>query len=170
LASRRFPASTGRLRLQGNGRGGPQRRGERGKVDWQKVRQRDEQRRLRVLEILRSATLTAAEDYYHAAMVLQHGGQPADYLLAHILTVAAVGKGYQEALWLSAATLDRYLDSVGKSQVFGTQYHQRGPSQPWTQEPYQRDLLTDALRKQFGVPALSGQAGKVERMNRLGEP
>ncbi len=53
---------------------------------------------------------------------LQHGDAADDYLLAHILAVEAIVKGDASSKWISAATLDRYLQAIGKSQIFGTQY------------------------------------------------
>ena len=50
------------------------------------------------------------------------GKQRPDYLLAHILALDAMAKGFDRAKWLSVATLDRYLQLIGQPQVFGTQY------------------------------------------------
>ena len=41
-------------------------------------------------------------------MILQHGGGPEDYLLAHELCVVAIGRG-EERKWLAAASEDRFL-------------------------------------------------------------
>jgi hypothetical protein len=72
------------------------------------------------------------------------------------LAMIAVAKGYRDALWISTATLDRYLQSIEHSQIYGTQY--RTPTGvPATQEPYNRTLISDALRLQFGVPSQSAQ-------------
>ena len=88
--------------------------------------------------------------------MFQHGSAPDDYLLAHALAVVAISKGERGAVWISAATLDRYLQSVHQPQVFGTQF--RTPDkQPATQEPYNRTLISDALRGQMGVPTEAAQ-------------
>ena len=54
---------------------------------------RDARRLERVKEIYRADELRAATDYYHAAMILQHAGEPNDYLLAHELAIVALGLG-----------------------------------------------------------------------------
>ncbi len=43
--------------------------------------------------------------------------RPDDYLLAHTLAMIAVAKGDEGSLWIGTATLDRYLQSVGKPQI-----------------------------------------------------
>ena len=49
-----------------------------------------------------------------------HGFIAEDHLTAHILATIAAFKGDKRARWLSAATLDGYLRSTGKRQIFGT--------------------------------------------------
>ena len=63
-------------------------------------------------------------------MIFQHGTKPEDYLLAHVLATAALRKGGAPlAPGLVAATLDRYLQSIGQPQVFGTQFLSVGYSE-----------------------------------------
>jgi hypothetical protein len=45
-------------------------------IDWSKVAPRDQARRKRVDEIVAAGGARAADDYYHAAMVYQHGDSP----------------------------------------------------------------------------------------------
>jgi hypothetical protein len=110
----------------------------------------DQKRREQTASLLADGKLQTADDYYEAAFVFQHGDTSDDYLLAHILAMVAVAKGKQKALWISAATLDRYLQKIGQKQILGTQYR-RDHGTPWTQEPYDRVLISDALRKTLGV-------------------
>ncbi len=128
------------------------------------VTPRDEQRRKRVMQIVRASQLATSDDYYHAAMVLQHGDKPEDFLLAHELATIAAFKGRADAKWLAAAALDRFLHNIGRPQHFGTQYKYEGDS-PWTQDPYDRSL-PDALRKEFGVPPMREQKKQLEEMNK----
>jgi hypothetical protein len=104
-------------------------------INWAEVEPRDKARLARVRELYRGGALRAGEDYWHAAMVLQHGGQPTDYLLAHELCVVAIAKGFEQAKWLAAASEDRFLGSVGRSQRFGTQYKSEGPNAPYRLAP-----------------------------------
>jgi hypothetical protein len=121
-------------------------------IDWSVVGPRDTARRARTLALLDAGALRSGDDYWHAAFVFQHGDEPNDYLLAHTLALIAAARGRPDATWIAAATLDRYLQNIGRSQIYGTQF--RSPAgQPTTQEPYDRALVSDALRQALGVPA-----------------
>ena len=82
---------------------------------------RDDARRLaRVRELAAAGALREPADRYHAAMVLQHGDEPDDFLLAHELACAAAIGGDERGTWLAAASLDRYLQRSDRPQWFGT--------------------------------------------------
>jgi len=131
---------------------------------WKGIQARDRERRDRVLELTRGAQLRTADDYYHAAMVLQHGDGSEDILIAHILATAAAFKGHERARWLSAAALDRYLHRTGAPQRLGTQYVRPPPDGPWSQGAYER-WLPDTVRAEFGVPPLEAQQQRVQKLN-----
>jgi len=132
------------------------------KIDWTAVNKSDAGRREETRKLLRDGALHTGEDFTWAAFVFQHGATPADFLLAHTLAMVAVGKGRQNALWIASATLDRYLSSVKQPQIYGTQFHS-GLDQPMTQEPYDRDLISDSLRQQLGVPVNSAQQEQLKQ-------
>jgi hypothetical protein len=144
--------------------------------DWEKeVPKRDAARRQQARMLLAKPGLTG-EEYYFAAFVFQHGQDANDYLLAHILATEAIALGYSRAKWISAATLDRYLQKIGQKQVFGTQYqgenlayyleHQHDPdvidkfktmSDQQTLAPYSPQIVPDSIRAEFCVPPLALQ-------------
>jgi len=124
-------------------------------IDWSLVGPRDRARAARTKTLLDDGALASADDYYHAAFVFQHGAEPNDYLLAHTLAMIAVARGRPDATWIAAATLDRYLQRIGQKQIFGTQFIS-GKSET-TQDPYDRQLLSDAIRKAVGVPPIAAQ-------------
>ncbi len=140
------------------------------------VNERDAVRRRQVRKLLAAGSIQSAQDFHDAAYIFQHGQEPEDYLLAHILAVEAVVKGDATSKWISAATLDRYLQAIGQRQVFGTQYsdksyvfdleHKNDPAamnkpdanqKGMTQEPFDKSLIPDTLRKDFCVPNLNKQ-------------
>jgi hypothetical protein len=127
------------------------------KIDWKVVNAQDAARRDQVRLLLKNGKLHTGEDFEHAAFIFQHGGAPDDYLLAHTLAMIAVARGRVSALWIGAATLDRYLQNIGKPQIYGTQFKWNSKDQPTTQEPYDRALIADSLRRALGVPSLAAQ-------------
>jgi hypothetical protein len=90
--------------------------------------ERDSVRLSRVLELHEQELITSPVDELNAAMVLQHGRDSTHYRLAHELARAAFDGlvatpewPKQEAEWLVKATYDRWMLSIGKPQVYGTQ-------------------------------------------------
>jgi hypothetical protein len=129
---------------------------------YEEMNSNDEKRRTRVHELLNSGALKSGEDFHDAAFIYQHGQKAEDYLLAHVLAMVAVQKGHSDSRWIEAATLDRYLQAIKQPQAFGTQYFQADEKTPYTQDPYNRDLLSDSLRRQFCVPSLETQKDNIK--------
>ncbi len=131
-------------------------------INWKVLNVQDEQRRVRLTELLKAGALKTGRDYYNAAFIEQHGHKPEDYLRAHCLAVTALMLGYKPARWISAVTLDRYLVFTGHSQIYGTQSLGKVPKDPtaemeMSQEPYDRSVLTDDMRRMSGVPGIPEQ-------------
>ena len=125
-------------------------------IDWSSVNKTDATRRAETMQLLKDGDLHSGEDFTWAAFIFQHGSTPDDYLLAHTLAVIAIRKGYSDATWIASATLDRYLQSIKQPQIYGTQFL-TPDKQPTTQDPYNRTLIPDALRRQLGVPDIPAQ-------------
>ena len=136
-------------------------------IDWAIVAGRDKARLARVKELYTRNGLQTGADYYHAAMLLQHGGVPEDYLLAHEFCVVANsrGKNDRDTRWLAAASEDRFLMNIGRPQRFGTQYQSVGPNSPM--KLYTVDSgVTDELRRMLDVPSLAKAREREAEMNR----
>jgi hypothetical protein len=112
----------------------------------------------RVAELIRLDSLRSAEDYFVAGMIMNHGMEPEDNLLAHALLTVAAFKGHPDARWASAAAMDNYLTSIGKPQLYGTVYGDPRALLP---------TMTDALRRQFCVPGVTEQ-GELALLRRNG--
>jgi hypothetical protein len=125
--------------------------------------ERDRERLKRVAALLDEGAARTADDFFHAAQVYNHGATAEDYLRAHELAVLATSKGNTQALFLSAASLDRFLRAIGRPQVFGTQYTRQGDLA--TMEPFDRSM-SDALRTAFGVPSLKEQEARLKNMHK----
>src|SRR5471032_918776 len=61
-------------------------------IDWDVLRAEDAAREKRVKELLSLGPFASGADYYHAAMILQHGTTPDDFWLAHDLCVVAISR------------------------------------------------------------------------------
>jgi len=141
---------------------------------------RGKARQTKVRALLAAGELKTGEDFHEVAFIFQHGNNSEDCLLAHVLAMEAVLKGSDEAKWVEAATLDRYLQSIGQPQVFGTQYpldpnlahlpHPPVGSQAAfrsgrTLAPYKEEFLPDSARLDFCVPALAQQKENLAMFN-----
>ena len=128
-----------------------------------KITRTDEDRLAIVKQMIAHDQLQTIADYRHAALIVQHSLVSSDHLLAHTLAVICAGDGDKTCLWLSAATLDRYLQSIQQPQIYGTQFKWTADS-PVTQQPYTPDLITDAMRKKLGVPPLADQQKQFDNL------
>ncbi|MFH0733088.1 MAG: hypothetical protein V1773_01405 [bacterium] len=94
------------------------------KIDWVKLSKEDSVRRIKVYKMIGQNMLSTANDYFYAAMIFQHGKDSTSYKLANDYSKKAAGMDTTNALfrWLSAASYDRYVLSIGKPQIYGTQF------------------------------------------------
>lgn len=112
-------------------------------------------RRVDVLNYVRNGDIHSPKNLVYAAFIFQHGNCPDHYLLANKLSRKALGAGDEEARWIFAASLDRYLMSLGEPQKYGTQY-------TWTRDGFGLYPVdpntTDSERAQYNVPPLQQAA------------
>ncbi|NQV52090.1 MAG: tetratricopeptide repeat protein [Flavobacteriales bacterium] len=134
-------------------------------IDWSVVSSRDSARRARVLDMLEEGLVRTSKDYQNAAMVFQHGGDSTSYGMAVKLMEESIELDPEANKWLLAAATDRYLLSIGKLQIYGTQYH-RIKDEPWQLSEMDTTQITDAQRKEYGVETLAEQKEKVKQLNR----
>lgn len=139
-------------------------------VDWSVVSKRDAERRDRVRAIVDGGGARLAEDYYHAAMVFQHGEGVEDVRWARDWAKKAMelapdpeSQIHRRAKWLFAAATDRHLHRQGKPQIYGTQLHTEGGL--WTLEPYDRETVSAEERAAHGVRTIPEQEAWRDRMN-----
>ena len=137
-------------------------------IDWAKLTKEDEQRRQEVRRMLASSEVHTGNDYFHAAMIFQHGQNPDEYLLAHALSMDAVAQGNKDARWLSAATLDRYLLSIWQPQVFGTQFHGGADFGAMTHDRSNPGIVTDSMRASTCVTSAAEQQAMLDAVNHGG--
>jgi hypothetical protein len=151
--------------------------GDVSKITEQEYDQRCDQRKNQIRVMLAEGTIKNGEDFYYASFIFQHGTSADDYLFAHVLAMDAVVRGYDTARWISAATLDRYLQMIKQPQIFGTQYplDPNTPHPPQdshravltgrTLEPYNSGLVPDSVRTDFCVLSIAQQKENVAIFN-----
>jgi tetratricopeptide (TPR) repeat protein len=93
-------------------------------IDWSVLVKQDSLRRVRTYQLLDSGKVTTGKDYYHAAMIFQHGvfGDTTSSAMAVKLMRKALEKDSSVNRWLLAAAIDRNLMYSGRPQIYGTQY------------------------------------------------
>ena len=84
------------------------------------MRTRDHARRVRAAALIAAGMLGAAEDFFHAARLFQHGDTPEDARQAHTLALRSAQMGHRPAQWMAAAAYDRWLMYQGRPQKYGT--------------------------------------------------
>ncbi len=138
-------------------------------IDWRRMAERDQRRRQRAREIIDAGALTVADDYYHAALLFQHGDMAHDYQQSWEMARKAVelDPNHGSAPWLSAAARDRYLWSVEEPQVYGTQFHKAADG-AWTLEPIAAGTVSDDERRALGVPPLVAIQAMLAQLNETG--
>lgn len=97
--------------------------------------------RLKAVELIESnGELHTSVDYFNAAIIFQHGNNSSHYLKAHNLSKKAflMDPALTKAKWLSCASADRYLLSIGKAQIWGTQFILDANGERVLQQPYRQ--------------------------------
>jgi len=122
-------------------------------IDWASVSRRDTERQIRVRQLLESGEVQTGADFYHAALVFQHSDGVEGIELAHELAMVGMALGDRESRWLAAASYDRLLTRLGRSQRFGTQYISAGKDDPMHFAPVEPGV-TDGMRAAMNCPKL----------------
>lgn len=135
-----------------------------GGIDWARVAPRDARRRARVRELVARRRAKTALDWFHAAMVLQHGLDEQDIALAHEWALRAVelNPANNDARWLGAAAKDRLLMYRKERQWYGTQFVRRDGQ--WVL--YEVDpSISDHERARWNVRPIAAARDKARQLN-----
>lgn len=102
-----------------------------------------------------------ANDYFHAAMLLQHGEKLEHWEQARQLALKAVELGHPRARYMAAAALDRWLMRQGKPQKYGTNsWPDKNGWRVWDYDP----TTTDEERAEWDVPPLGELLARVKTL------
>lgn len=136
-----------------------------GPIDWAVLSREDSIRRASVDRMIEEGKVKTAQDFYHAAMIYQHGndtiasGKAVQYMKKAVEMDPSTNK------WLLAAAIDRDLMRKGEPQIYGTQFLKNGMNEPYIQYDIDSTQVSDAQRQEYGVPTLAQQKIQLERMN-----
>jgi hypothetical protein len=135
-------------------------------LDPEVVQKRNARRLKKVRRMLDAGDLKVADDFYHAASILYNGADSSDYELARKLALRTVklNPKHYDAKALAAMSKDRYLHSVGKPQIYGTQFKiEKGEL---TLEPFDRNAVTQREREKWSVSHLCWMLRSMERSDK----
>ena len=122
----------------------------------ERLKERDRRRRKKVHMMMELGEVQTKRDLYHAAVVFQHGEVSEEFLISHRLAAMSAILGHRTARWLLAASLDRYLMSLGQSQVYGTQFEYNTAEGVYQLKlPIQETVMLAFDKEMLGVPAVS---------------
>jgi hypothetical protein len=114
---------------------------------------RDAQRRSELLEMISQGSVNTSNDLYRAAVIFLHGAEPKEFLAAHRLATMSAVNGHRPARWLAAASLDRFLMSIGLPQTYGTQFeHSEEDNRYQLRLPIDDSTVLHFEKRFFDVP------------------
>lgn len=123
-------------------------------------------RRTRVGEIMAEGCFKTASDYAAASLIYQHGDVPDHYYQAFIWANRAISLGDIKQKGLAAMTIDRYLISIGKKQIFGSQFYAKNVrgNGCFCLQPIERSF-PDSLRIEYLGKKLADQYDYLSKLN-----
>lgn len=133
---------------------------------------RDAERLAAVKAYVDAECLETGRDHHNAALIHQHGNEPADYQATWSLAVTAVELGDAEAAWLIPRAIDRYFMNQGYKQLYATNSRgelldpEAGPDAGYRMCLWPVvDAVSDAQREALGVRTVAQQLDRVARSN-----
>lgn len=134
-------------------------------IDWNIVQKNDSLREARVYELLGSNKVRTSTDYNNAALIFHHGEDSVAYGMAVKLMKKSIELDSARNKWYLAVITDRYLLSINKPQIYGTQY-KRLDNKIVVREEMDSTKITDAERIECKVETLAEQREKIKNLNR----
>ena len=138
-------------------------------VDMDALSAKDLIRRDSLTALVRAGVLGSAASYYHAAMLMQHGGDSSDYRKANEWAKKSeeLDSTKVETRWLVAASWDRYQMSRGEPQWYGTQSNRvdggKGALVLYYIDPAR---VTDRERRYRGVGTIDQLCARLNAINK----
>lgn len=130
----------------------------------EELKARDLARRQETRELMGRGEVNTALDLYRAAVIFLHGAEPKDFLTSHRLATLAAINGHKPARWLCAASLDRFLMSMGLPQTYGTQFERSDEGNRYQLRlPIDDATVLHFEKRFFGVPSVMERLAQLNR-------
>lgn len=139
-------------------------------LKWQDVLEHDRSRAAQVKQMLATGglpgQLKTADDFFHAAAILNHGADFDEFRLANAIAAIGLARFPQNAALMRvyATSWDRMMLAQNRPQWYATQYTQDAQSQLWQLEPVD-EQVSEQIRLKLGLPSLAEMREKVASMN-----
>lgn len=133
-------------------------------MDWDEIDALDAENRSKVMKMLAGGEIQTGLDYFHAAVIMQHGESAEDIRLAHSFATISAHLGYERAAWMMAASWDRLLMYFEQPQWYGTQFNVDDEGK-WSLYDVQEGAVTDEQRAEWRVPSLSESKDRASQRN-----
>ncbi len=135
-------------------------------LKWQDVLEHDRSRAAQVKKMLAAGQLKTADDFFHAAAILNHGADFDEFRLANAIATIGLARFPRNAALMRvyATTWDRMMLAQNRPQWYATQYTQDAQSQLWQLEPVDAQV-SEQTRLKLGLPSLAEMREKVASMN-----
>ena len=128
------------------------------------LKERDHERRRELVEMIGQGGVNTSNDMYRAAVLFLHGTEPKEFLSAHRLATMAAINGHRPSRWLAAASLDRFLMSIGLPQTYGTQFeHSDEDNRYQLRLPIDDTTVLHFEKRFFGVPPVVERLAQLNR-------
>ena len=134
-------------------------------INWVLLNKNDSIRAKRVYELIDSGKIVTGKDYYHSAMIFQHGHDTTASGMAVKLMKKAIALDSTVNRWLLAAAIDRDLMRKGLPQIYGTQFVKMGQNAKFERYKIDSTQITDEQRKYYHVETIAEQKIKEHKMN-----
>lgn len=128
------------------------------------LKERDRERRRTLVEMIGQGEVNTSNDLYRAAVLFLHGVEPKEFLTSHRLATIASINGHKQSRWLCAASLDRFLMSIGMPQVYGTQFeHSEDENRYQLRLPIDDTTVLHFEKRFFAVPPVVERLAQLNR-------
>lgn len=125
----------------------------------------DLKQRMRVGELFGDGCMVSSADYMNGAIIYQHGTQPDHFFQAFTWAKRAGELGDAEGKYWAAMAIDRYLVSLGKKQLFGSQFAKKNMADPCIcMEPVE-PTFPQEMRKEYTSMTLEERYTKMDVYN-----